>query len=581
MAANRHPESEPALPASESSLASVVGSNLAAAVSIAAQAGARIDDVNEVFFEVLTRIEEISTLNAILDLVESVFLRALFHELKHISHQVYYHDTDDATKVAHFQNACALVEEYAPQAKQLEVAVLISTSHQYHLSYVSSPKKDLFRRWHCCLRDLIARTPLGELLHHPAARLPRVRWRLRVGFFGIDKLQKFSSVYRDRMNVIQGLDSRRFETFLIVSAQYAASPPRDLAGADLLWGSVDHVVGCDVHDLRAVLTQVGELHLDVLVYPEIGMHPLTCLTAYARLAPVQVATWGHSLTSGIPTVDYYFSSAWYEPTDAEANYSETLVQMRSLCTSYPDLSIKHRVRKGGADYTSTLEVLPPPPTKLVCCMQTSCKVNLHFLRRTMPRILDGAPDAVFLFMREHFASATRDAISEALAGQVLFLPTLLFGTFRTVIARSTILLDLHPFGGCNTALDSFLEGRIIVTLPGSELPGRFTQGFYRRMGVVDPIASTEDEYVDLAVRFLNDSKERRRVERLIEKRRSVLFNDQASVAEWEDTLLLVSRPWVTLMRRKGGDRAGEDKRACAGWLPRLEFRGCFGCVCTV
>ena len=68
----------------------------------------RIDDVNEVFFEVLTRIEEISTLNAILDLVESVFLRALFHELKHISYQVYYHDTDDATKVAHFQNACAL-----------------------------------------------------------------------------------------------------------------------------------------------------------------------------------------------------------------------------------------------------------------------------------------------------------------------------------------------------------------------------------------------------------------------------------------------------------------------------------------
>ena len=34
--------------------------------------------------------------------------------------------------------------------------------------------------------------------------------------------------------------------------------------------------------------------------------------AFARLAPIQITTWGHSETSGIDTVDYFVSSKYFE-----------------------------------------------------------------------------------------------------------------------------------------------------------------------------------------------------------------------------------------------------------------------------
>jgi len=59
--------------------------------------------------------------------------------------------------------------------------------------------------------------------------------------------------------------------------------------------------------------------LHILVYPEIGMHPPTMQIAALRLAPVQCTAWGHPLTSGLPTVDYYLSSELMEPENEQAH----------------------------------------------------------------------------------------------------------------------------------------------------------------------------------------------------------------------------------------------------------------------
>jgi len=55
----------------------------------------------------------------------------------------------------------------------------------------------------------------------------------------------------------------------------------------------------------------------VLLYSEIGMDGVAA--QLLRLAPVQCNNWGHPVTSGFPSLDYFLSSALMEPEDAKIN----------------------------------------------------------------------------------------------------------------------------------------------------------------------------------------------------------------------------------------------------------------------
>ena len=51
-------------------------------------------------------------------------------------------------------------------------------------------------------------------------------------------------------------------------------------------------------DLNQITQQVRAASLDVLLYPEIGLDPVTYFLSFARLAPVQAAWFGHPDSTG-------------------------------------------------------------------------------------------------------------------------------------------------------------------------------------------------------------------------------------------------------------------------------------------
>ncbi len=73
---------------------------------------------------------------------------------------------------------------------------------------------------------------------------------------------------------------------------------------------------------------------DALLYPELGMDPLAARLAGERLASVQCVSWGQPETSGLPTMDYFLSSALMEPDDAASHYTEHLVTLPNLGIHY-------------------------------------------------------------------------------------------------------------------------------------------------------------------------------------------------------------------------------------------------------
>ena len=82
--------------------------------------------------------------------------------------------------------------------------------------------------------------------------------------------------------------------------------------------------------------------LHILIFPEFGMDPITVQLGCLRLAPIQMTSRGHPNTSGIPTIDYYLSSSFMEPENAQEHYTEKLVKLPNLSINYTPLEFNHK-----------------------------------------------------------------------------------------------------------------------------------------------------------------------------------------------------------------------------------------------
>lgn len=113
---------------------------------------------------------------------------------------------------------------------------------------------------------------------------------------------------------------------------------------------------------------VAELELDVLVYGEVGMERATYLLAHARLAPVQVAFWGHPITTAIDSIDYFLVSEAFLPASRGPHddpYTSVLrprhgaddawptagTELQPTATGVPVCSASSDDRPGGLQYT--------------------------------------------------------------------------------------------------------------------------------------------------------------------------------------------------------------------------------------
>lgn len=82
------------------------------------------------------------------------------------------------------------------------------------------------------------------------------------------------------------------------------------------------------YDIEAAQQGIAEQELDILIYPDIGMEPLTYFLAFSRLAPIQMAWWGHPITSGLPSIDYFISLDDEIVEASDDHYTEQMVRMR-------------------------------------------------------------------------------------------------------------------------------------------------------------------------------------------------------------------------------------------------------------
>ncbi|MCH7988740.1 MAG: hypothetical protein IID46_06245, partial [Planctomycetes bacterium] len=346
--------------------------------------------------------------------------------------------------------------------------------------------------------------------------------RIRVGF--ASRYFKNHTIGRLMQGVIAGLSREDFHvTVLTVENDYDEI-------SEFIRNHADDTVDLTQEIPEAIKRTVNQ-ELDVLFYSDIGMDPITYALAHNRLAPVQCVTWGHPVTTGINTIDYFLSTELAETENAAEHYTEKLVRLKTLPTYFyrPQLETTLKTRK---------EFGLPQRGAIYLCPQSLFKIHPEFdlilseILRRDPNghivLLDGNHPKWSELLKQRFQRTIPEGFE-----RILFLPRQSNHDFLNLIAVSDVMLDPIHFGGGNTSYEAFAFGIPIVMLPSQYLRGRFTLAMYRKMGLSDCVAHTFSEYVDLAVTLGTDADFREHIRGRILESCDCLFEDREAVEEIE------------------------------------------------
>ena len=106
--------------------------------------------------------------------------------------------------------------------------------------------------------------------------------------------------------------------------------------------------------------------------------------------------------------------------------------------------------------------------------------------------------------------------------------------YKELIQGCKFVLDTFPFGQCNVAIQAFTMGKVVLTLPSDRLYGRFVQGFYREMGIPEPVATSKEELYELFGRLYGDLEYRMQLEERILQRVGVLLEREDVGRDWNE-----------------------------------------------
>jgi protein O-GlcNAc transferase len=288
------------------------------------------------------------------------------------------------------------------------------------------------------------------------------------------------------------------------------------------------------------LTEITEARPDAIFYPEVGMDPNACTLAALRLAPLQIAGWGHPITTGLPTIDWFVSAELLEGHNAEQHYREKLVRLpgTGVHTEFPAVQKEHWGgpvrRKDVVRFALCQQPVKFDPEDDILLARIARAVGAAEFWLATPANMPWTA----VKLRERISAAFR---AEGLDPEVCVRTTtwLPRRQFLSFLDEMDIYLDCPAFSGYTTAWQALHCGLPIITLEGQYLRQRLAAGLLRQVGATDGIALSREEYVATAVGWANECRDADRwAARRAELRRAAPRSDgnRAAILAFEKKL---------------------------------------------
>ncbi|HEY0801445.1 MAG TPA: tetratricopeptide repeat protein, partial [Steroidobacteraceae bacterium] len=355
---------------------------------------------------------------------------------------------DDASDVAERRDAYAnrlarLSADVESAGAPAALSEAIGSHQPFYLPYQGGNDRELQSSYGALVCKILAARYKTPVLPAPPGPHEPIRLGIVSGFF-----RQHSNWKIPIKGWLKKLDRNRFHV-----SGYYTSGERDSetdAAAALCERFVQGPLSLDAWR-RVILGNAPH----VMLFPEIGMDKVSAQLAAQRLAAVQCASWGHPVTSGFPTIDYFISSDLMEPAGAADHYSEQLIRLPNLSIYYEPADVSpvaiDRAQLG----------LRASAVVYWCCQ--SLPKYLPQYDEVFARIAAEVPDCQFTFIefgggrgvtelfRVRLERAFR-AVGLNAADHCVFLPRLAPDRFAAAIGQCDIVLDSIGWSGCNSVL---------------------------------------------------------------------------------------------------------------------------------
>ena len=345
----------------------------------------------------------------------------------------------------------------------------------------------------------------------------------------------------------------------------------------------DEVTVADGAWVRRIGREIETLELDMLLYLDMTMGTIVRRLGMERLAPVQLNTHGHPVTSGHPRATIQHFVSWAEAElpyeESRTHYTEELqlIPKGKLHQYYTPrvvvvqngngpsgsgsgsgtrisritgMPFDHFTRKDFREFPPFLQSsTPEDDLNLYVCMQKPFKLFPEF-DELVCGILQKDPKGHAILHGDDQTGHTNRFVQRMTAAgcdmrRVHFLSSLPSHELLALYKTASVILDSYPAGGCTTTREALELGKAIVTWPARLLGGRWTLGLFNIIGMNEDtksrlVANSKEEYISKAVELGTNRLMRDAVELEIQKTIPSLFGREEAVQEWEKILMRVS-----------------------------------------
>jgi len=322
----------------------------------------------------------------------------------------------------------------------------------------------------------------------------KLKEKIKIGF--ISEFFSNHTIAKLFKGIIFNLDKNKFEPFIFHSYKTEKSP--------IFQEFINHEINSDLKNIvlsknfQKNIEEIQRTNLDIIFFPDIGMSSEFYYLSFIRFAKTQITSWGHPITTGNDSIDYFLSSKLLETENSQKKFSEKLI----LSDYLPMYFYKPKIQKKLLDDQMIKK-------NVYFCSQNLMKFHPHF-DEIIAKILSKDKKAKILFIKDKSEILSKKIIDRFKKNSLIdfdrinFLGKMSVEEYINLCGSSSVLLDTLYFGAGNSFHESMFYGTPTVSMPTENLKSRIVLGAYKQMQIENPpIVNSIDDYVETSVDIAN------------------------------------------------------------------------------